>query len=64
MIIMAFENKEICQSIYSLLLFYVDNYPMTIPEQCKCKCYLEEFLVGYLGWEIPERKSLNVEQFD
>jgi len=53
MIIMAFEDKEVCQNIYSLLLFYIDSFPMTVPEQYKLKCYLEEFLVEYLGWEVP-----------
>lgn len=53
MIIMIFEDKEVCQNIYSLLLFYIDSFPMTVPEQYKLKCYLEEFLVEYLGWEVP-----------
>ena len=64
MIIMAFEDKAICQKIYSLLLFYIDNYPMTMPEQFKCNCYLELFLFKYMGWEIPEKQTLNTEVFD
>ena len=63
MVIMSFEDKSICESIYSLLLFYIDSYPITEPEKIKCKCFLEQFLVGFLEWVKPLKYSLS-EQFD
>lgn len=29
MIILSFEDQSICQNIYSLLLFYIDAFPIT-----------------------------------
>jgi hypothetical protein len=56
---MAFENEAICKNMYSMLLFYIDAFPMTEPEKIRCKYFLEQFLVGFLGWTLPPKFSLS-----
>ena len=63
MIIMAFEDEKLCEQIYSLLLFYLDNFPLTEPEKIKAKGFLEKLLVDYLGWTKPLKYFLS-DQFD
>ena len=36
---------------------------MTEPEKLKCKCFLEQLLVGFLEWVKPVKYSLN-ENYD
>jgi hypothetical protein len=61
--ILALEEKPICQHIYSLLLFYIESSQSTEAEKIRCKLFLEQFLVGYLGWTIPVKRCLS-EHFD
>lgn len=61
--IMAFENKGITQKVYSLIHFYIDSYQMGDSEKLRCKLFLENFLIHYLGWEAPVKRYLN-ENFD
>ncbi len=61
--IFAFENRGICQKVYSLIHFYIDSYGMGDSEKIRCKLFLENFLMNYLDWEAPMKRYLN-ENFD
>jgi hypothetical protein len=61
--IFAFENRGICQKVYSLIHFYIDSYGMGDSEKIRCKLFLENFLMNYLDWEAPTKRYLN-ENFD
>jgi hypothetical protein len=61
--IMAFENKGICQKIYSLIHFYIDAYSMSDSEKIRCKLFLENLLINFMGWEAPVKRYLN-DSFD
>lgn len=63
LMILALEEQPICQHIYSLLLFYIESSQNTETEKVRCKYFLEQFLVGFLGWTIPVKRSLN-DKFD
>jgi hypothetical protein len=63
LMILALEEEETCQYLYSLLIFYIENTQISESEKIKCKCFLEEFLVNFLGWKRPIRHFLN-ENFD
>lgn len=46
-----------------MLLFYIESSQSTEAEKIRCKLFLEQFLVGFLGWTIPVKRSLN-DNFD
>lgn len=45
--------------MYSLIHFYIDSYAMGDSEKLRCKLFLENFLINYLGWEQPTKRYLN-----
>lgn len=57
--IMAFEDPDIISQLYSLLLFYIDASIITETEKYKAKVFLEQFLIGFLKWKPPVRKTLS-----
>lgn len=61
--IFAFENKPVCQKVYSLMHFYIDSYSMGDNEKLRCKLFLENFLINYFGWQLPVKRYLN-DSFD
>lgn len=63
LMILALEEQPICQHIYSLLLFYIESSQGTEAEKIRCKLFLEQFLVGFLGWTVPVKRSLS-DNFD
>lgn len=63
LMILALEEQSICQHIYSLLIFYIESSQTTEAEKIRCKLFLEQFLVGFLGWTIPVKRFLS-ENFD
>ena len=56
LIIMAFEDESICQQTYALISFYIETAQMGEGEKQRCRTFLEQVLVSFLGWKLPVRR--------
>ena len=41
-----------------MIIFYMENSPLTDLEKTKYRGFIDGFLMGYMGWAQPVRKGL------
>jgi hypothetical protein len=58
LMILAFEEEEVCQHLYSMIVFFIDAVQTNEQEKNRCKLFLEQLLRRFLGWPAPRKKML------
>ena len=56
--IMAFEDEYICDVLFSMILFYIENSQLSEIEKVKNRMILDMYLINYLGWSLPLKRCL------
>ena len=55
---MAFEDEYICDVLFSMILFYIENSQLSEIEKVKNRMILDMYLINYLGWSLPLKRCL------